>query len=397
MKLDRIINIFVAPLLLWWILMPNLSTGEDWYSRLLECTLTQQDTFFFKSTDSQILAWNESFVLRTYLSCYQINQDSLWIKKAIQHITSITNNMYDIPQNTQAPCWEGYRDGYKGWGTLSHNQYQEHLLHDAYIIIPILRFYLILHQSPNVSSKYSAIFSQFIQTIEKNIIEKWRMNWDDIRTPAVHDGTLEHWSGWFNLPHHQYSAMGTVFCLLSRISRLSNTPLKHQDWDDWYSETAWEMAEFLKSNLKVNTQLGAYYWNYDANGGRIENINQGDITIEFILAAKDNDIVFDDVDIFRLLNALRYRIWNRDKDKPKFYYCVDGTYSEDNGFQMRTWVFFSLLDFDLQEAFDANLKTYINHHPLLKGEIRGGKTSCTIANLAYVLSRKNFFQPKAIH
>ncbi|MBN1352140.1 hypothetical protein JXJ21_22265 [candidate division KSB1 bacterium] len=397
MKLERIFAKFKLQLILCWIIVPCIASGADWYAKLLTCATTQQDTFFYKSTDSQILAWNESFVLRTYLSCYQIEDDSLWIDKAIHHCRTILSNMRDFPEVPQVKTWDGYRDGFSGWGTIRQNRYQELLFHDAIIAIPILRFTLLINQNPATATHYGYAFSEFTRTIEANIIGKWRLHWEDARESSTHDGSLEQWNGWDRLPHHQYAAMGTVFCLLARLVDMPNCPLKHPDWGEWYTQNAFEMANFLKSHLKIDTQLAAYYWDYDLVGSRIENINQGDFTLEFMLAAKENRLVFDDMDLFRLLNTLRFKIWNQDKDNPQFYYCVNGGYSEDSGFQLRTWVFFSLLDLNLQAALHKNLSNYINQNPILNGELRCGKTSCTIANLAYVLKQSRFFQQKAVH
>lgn len=337
----------------------------DWYGKLQECISTRQDTFFLHSNNLQVLAFNESAVLRTFLAAYQIQPDSIWLNRALNHIRIILETpkrKSDINQ-TSAKV----------------NPPPEFL--EASFIIPILRFYLQLIKSPPADPNNLQQLAGFIKIIEQKFLANWK-------TESF------NWEVW---PHHQYAALGTVFCLMYRLTQQPSPPLNHPQWQDWYFSMSLEMATFLKQHLKVDTETAAYYWYFDTAETRIENINQGSTTVEFILAAKENGIVFGDADLFRLLNTLRFKIWNQDETKPEFRYCVDGSYSPDSGFQLQTWVFFGLLDYGLQRALQKNLSTWLTAHPLLQGKLRGGVASCTAANLAFVLHKIKSLRSEPIH
>lgn len=360
--------------LICWCLLPFFwpaavtSQNQLLFAKLTECIHSQQDTFFLHTSDPRVLAFDESAVLRAFLAGYQIRPDSLWLNRTLFHVQSV------FPKPENGKLFSIFDKNASTGQTEPSPEF-----YAASYYVPILRFYLQLAQTPPENLHLRQQFAGLVRSIEKILI-KWKPN-------------KLRWQDW---PHHQYSALGTVFCLMHRLTQLPDPPLNHPEQQEWYL-TSLEMATFLKQHLKVDTQTAAYYWYLDANESRIENINQGNTTVEFILAAKENGIVFDDIDLFRLLNTMRYKIWNQEEVRPEFRYCIDGSYSPDSGYQLQTWVFFGLLDQRLQQALQKNVLTWLNEHPLLQGRLRGGKAACTVANLALIEHKINSTRSEPIH
>jgi hypothetical protein len=179
-------------------LLPDATQSQNnvWYSKLTDCISTHQDTFFLHARDLRVLALDESAVLRTYLAGYQIQPDSIWLNRAIFHIQTIlkaTQNpapdKISTIKNTRQMTAPGTSEPVREF-------------YEACLFIPILRFYLQLIKTPPANPRHLAQFADFVKSIERKTLANWKQR------------TLR-WEEW---PHHQYAALGTVFCLLHRLT-----------------------------------------------------------------------------------------------------------------------------------------------------------------------------------
>jgi hypothetical protein len=88
---------------------PASATGNTWYDKYvaLESSIGGD---YYTSPESGNLAWSESYILRSYLSMYQLTKDTAWLNKFTTHTDTVIANANDN---------DG--DGYLGWDTYTYS------------------------------------------------------------------------------------------------------------------------------------------------------------------------------------------------------------------------------------------------------------------------------------
>lgn len=80
-----------------------LASGNPWYDKYVSFDNARGGDYY-QSTDSGILAWNESYMLNGYLTMYELTGSTSWLNKFTTHADTVVANASD-PDG----------DGYLGW------------------------------------------------------------------------------------------------------------------------------------------------------------------------------------------------------------------------------------------------------------------------------------------
>ncbi|GAB3865004.1 hypothetical protein GCM10029963_76350 [Micromonospora andamanensis] len=90
---------------------PDEARADDdtWYDRYVAMDAAVGDTYY-RSADGAQLAWNESYVLDSYVDVYGLSRDRRWLDKAVTHIDGMIADADDA---------DG--DGYRGWQTARYS------------------------------------------------------------------------------------------------------------------------------------------------------------------------------------------------------------------------------------------------------------------------------------
>jgi hypothetical protein len=88
---------------------PALASGNPWYDKYIALESDIRD-LYYDSNDSALLAWQESYLLRSYINLYQLTRDTDWLDLFTAHADTMLANADDF---------DG--DGYLGWQTYRYS------------------------------------------------------------------------------------------------------------------------------------------------------------------------------------------------------------------------------------------------------------------------------------
>ena len=298
------------------------ASAEDWY-KLFESRYSDPRASLFDGTKHSP-GWTFAYIPRAYLSAYRAKKDTKWLDCLVVRIDNLIDEMRDTPVPGSRVCptgkyWPGYRDGFKGWGTASFGQYDEFMVHDGHVCVPIARFVKTVYGDPALHKKYKAKADHYLKTLEGHIIAKWHANWNAKRGKGV---SLRTWGGWRNLPHNMYLSFGTVLLVLHEVAQLPQYVPANPAFPQFYLREATEMARFFKSKLKYLEKEDAYIWLYMEPESdptpRPEDAGHANLDIEFAIRAYHLRIVSDEKDMRRFANTFISVLWNKDQARPEF-------------------------------------------------------------------------------
>ncbi len=175
------------------------------------------ETRALKNPNSANLAWFEAPILRSYLYLFLATDDTLWLERFVFHADSLLRLMRDVPE--QGTYWQGYQDGFLGWGTTVYDaegRYQEYLVHDAVICLPLARFVRMVYETPGLRQKFLERARVYQLAIEQQVLAKWFQNWAAARGTGEE---MEHFGGWSHLPWNQTLSMGELLMVFRDIQR----------------------------------------------------------------------------------------------------------------------------------------------------------------------------------
>lgn len=334
-------------------------SAEDWY-RVFESRYGNPHAGLFDGTRTSP-GWTYAYIPRSYLSAYRARRDTKWLDCLVVRIDNLIEEMRDtpVPGTPVSPAgeyWPGYKDGFKGWGTASFGQYDEFMVHDGHVCVPIARFVKEVYRNPALYEEYKAKADHYLGILESNIIAKWHANWNTKRGKHVH---LREWGGWRNLPHNQYLAFGTVLLVMHEVAQQPHYATENPDFPQFYLREATGMARFFKSKLKYLEDEDAYVWLYMEPESdptpRSEDVGHANLDIEFAIRAYHLGIIFDRKDMERFANTFVNILWNKDETRPEFRSHVDFKYGAATGRDhLLRWLW-------LYE-FDARIGRLINQH-----------------------------------
>jgi len=309
--------------------MAARALAEDWYEVFASKYGNPRAAWFDGTKCSP--GWTFAYIPRSYLSAYRARKDTKWLDCLVVRIDNLVDEMRDTPVPGSKTCptgkyWPGYKDGFKGWGSASFGQYDEFMVHDGHVCVPIARFVKTVYRDARLHKKYKAKADRYLKTLEGHIIAKWHANWQAKRGKGV---SLRTWGGWRNLPHNMYLGFGTLLLVLHEVAQLPQYAPASPAFPEFYLREATAMARFFKSKLKHLVKEDAYVWLYMEPESdptpRPEDAGHANLDIEFAIRAYHLGIVFDEKDMRRFANTLTKVLWNKDEQRPEFRSHLDLT------------------------------------------------------------------------
>jgi len=294
----------------------------------------------FGSGNSADLAWWESYLLQSYLAMHQATQDQYWLDRFTAHADTMLAVMREAPD--AGSCWPGYMDGFLGWGTTRYDpeaRYQEYLVHDGQICLPVVRFARLVFSTPELRPRYLGRAVRYVRVVEQNIIAKWYAHWHDDRGA---DGCLERFGGWRFLPVNQSLVFGEVLLVMAELAK---SPYYRAAWpalsDGWYSETADLMAAQFKEGLTFRVTDSSYTWKHwpAANPDpRPADLSHANLDISFVREAWAQGRWFDTGDLTRLGSTLVKTMRLDPGTTPALSRFVDGSGGPDRSGHLKDWL-----------------------------------------------------------
>lgn len=286
------------------------------------------------------LAWFESHLLQAYLEMFAATADTSWLDHFVIHTDTIFALMRDAPDTGE--FWPGYRDGFCGWGTSRYDpqhRYQEYLVHDAHICLPVARFIRLIFSEPVLHARFLDRARYYLDRIERNIIAKWFSNWHVNRGNGE---ALSEFGGWRTLPLNQSLVFGELLLVLSNTI---HSPLYQRRCQEvptaFYQETPDSMAQLFWQSLQWQSRYGAYVWSYwpgRTRTDRWEDISHANLDISFAIACQESGTVFSAGDLAAFGNTLTGLMWNGSTQQPRFFSYVNGTGPLDNTCCLAGWL-----------------------------------------------------------
>ncbi len=313
--------------------------AADWYTEFESRYDNPHSGLYHRSKGAP--GWSEAYTLRAYLAMYRAKKDTKWLDYMVVRIDNLIGEMRDVPDWCEE-CWSGYKDGFKGWGTVRYTeQYDEFMVHDGHTCVPMARFVKLVYSDAALHQNYKPKADHYLSALENHIIAKWHANWNANRGT---DGSLREWGGFKHLPHNQYLAFGTLLLVLHEIAQSPHYTPSNPAFPDFYLQEATEMAQFFKDDLRYLQEEDAYLWDYMKDGRR-EDTGHANLDIEFAIRAYHLGIVFDQQDMRRFASTFINVLWNQDEAKPEFRSHVDSQYGSEVGkYHLLRWLW--LYEFD---------------------------------------------------
>lgn len=308
--------------------------------------------------NSAHLAWWESYLLQSYLPMYKATGDDFWLDRFVVHADEVIRVAQDVPGSGE--YWPGYRDGFLGWGTTRYDpqgRYQEYLVHDGRICLPIVRFVRTVYEQSALHDRYLRRAQRYLAFVEKNVVVKWYRSMYSDRGAGE---DLERFGGWRNLPLNQFLTFGEALLVLADIARMPEYEKSDAALPDrFYAETAEAMAALFKSSLLYRATDDAYVWRQSlAPGAAWDDLSHGDLCVSFVHEAYRQELVFSQSDMRRFANCLVRTMRQLDNDQPGFCRLVNGTGGLDRIGNLRHWLL--LAEFEptvraaVEQAYRAN-------------------------------------------
>jgi hypothetical protein len=290
------------------------------------------------ASSSAVLAWWESYLLQAYLPMYKLTGDGYWLDRFVTHADAMFRVARDTPEADE--FWPGYRDSFLGWGTTRYEptgRYQEYMVHDGRICLPVVRFIRMVYQNPALHDRYLRRARHYLTFIEQNVIAKWHQNLDADRGSGE---DLEHFGGWLSLPLNQFLSFGEVLLVLADVARLPEYEKAYLGLPDrFYVETAEAMAARFKGSLLYRTEDDAFIWRQSPGADAPwEDISHADLCISFALEAHRQGRVFSGADMKRFGHGLVRTMRRLSGDQPGFCRLVNGTGGLDRIGNLRHWL-----------------------------------------------------------
>ncbi len=325
-----------------WVLVvvmaaPGLLGAADWAEQFRAWHGANEFRCIGQSNSAH-LAWWESYLLQSYLPMYKATGDWFWLDRFVAHTDAMLGAARDVPVSGE--YWPGYLDGFDGWGTTRYDpqgRYQEYLVHDSRICLPVVRFIRMVYEQPTLYDRYQKRAKYYLAFIEENIIAKWCRNLHAERGAGE---DLEHFGGWRNLPLNQFLSFGEVLLVLADISQMPEYERSSAELPDrFYVETAQAMADLFKGSLLYRAEDDAYVWRQAATSGATwEDLSHGDLCVSFALEAYRQERAFSQPDMERLAHCLSRTMRRLTNDQPGFCRLVNGTGGLDRIGNLRHWL-----------------------------------------------------------
>ena len=291
------------------------------------------------SANSANLAWFESHLLQGTLAEYEATHDTVWLDRFTLHADAMFASMSDVPDSGR--FWPGYRDRFLGWGTTRYDaahHYQEYMVHDGFICLPVARFIRLVYSTPELRDRYLKPARRYQATIEKNIVAKWFRNWNARRGPG---DDLKTYGGWRNLPLNMFLAFGELLLVFSDIRQSPSYVCAAPEVPgSFYTAVPDSMAHVFMASLHGDPATAAWTWSYwpvTVADTLPEDLSHANLDISFALEASRHGIVFTPGDMKRFANTFTRLVWNGSSALPRFSSHVNGL-GRDSLLYLTDWV-----------------------------------------------------------
>ena len=282
-----------------------------------------------KNPKGESFCWHAASGMGTFVNMYEATEDKSWLDYGIRYYDLIVGNLGTGP------------DGYKGWiGPYMYDRQYWCDVHvgDAILWRGILDFAVLALGNESLKAEYGEKARGYVGLAQKHCIEKWdsRGTWREDGFYGAYvsydryldPGDVSAWKHGgevrgsnISLPFNKQNDMAQVCILLYRITGedfyreraekiFGRMKRCFQYFDDHYVWNYWEPFGLWDIDRENNTPrhwVGVHpYRNYQA--GEVDQIAD----------AYHSGIVFEELDIKRIINTNLNIMWNGDREHPRF-------------------------------------------------------------------------------
>lgn len=307
----------------------SVSSGNLWYDKFV----TYENSVggaYYNSTNGATLGWSESYMLRSYVTLYELTKNVAWLNKLTTHVDAIIGNATDLGS-----------DGYLDWGSTSYGDggNYPYLVFDGLIGLPIAQFIRLVNDNPTTLSAYATKATTYRSFIETEIVPKWTNSSSYMGNCWVQ---LSSSTGYFKEPTTFNSLPSAVF---NPLPYNMMAPYAEMLWTMYdvngntsYRDKANHIVQYFKNGLTTNG-TGYKWWYCNISNPHIEDTSHGNLDVEMAIESFNRGGTITGTHIAGLSNTLTNIMWNQSTTAPLVKDKVDGTGTTYNYTKLLTgWV-----------------------------------------------------------
>lgn len=285
---------------------------------------------FKTSPGGESFCWHASAEMHQYVANYKLSKNTEWLDEGIKYFDWLISRMLTDP------------DGYRGWiGIYDYNRkyWGDAIVGDALLLSGMLEFSVLVMEDKSLQDKYLEKAKSYVKVAERDFFEKWDHKgcwYDDapfgsyiFSTKYLKPDNLKEWAyitkgsnAGVSLPFNMQADAAELLLLMhkatgekkywDRAQTIYYTGKSHfQYFDNHYCWNYWEPltpADVDLARNNVNLWVGVHEWRSGYQAGEAGKI----------VYAYHHGIVFDKLDIQRILNTNLKVMWNGDKQNPVY-------------------------------------------------------------------------------
>ena len=292
------------------------STGNLWYDRFVTYE-SVSGSAYYNNTNAGVLGWQESYMLRSYVTMYELTKDTGWLTKLTTHADAIIANATDLGG-----------DGYLDWGSTSYGDggNYPYLVFDGLISLGMAQFIRLVDRDPVGLSAFASKANSYQNFIEDEIVPKWVSSssytgncWVQLssstgyfREPFTFDSFSS--SSVFNpLPYNMMAPYAEMLWTMYDVN--GNTS---------YRDKANHMVQYFKNGLTANG-TGYKWWYCNIASPHYEDTSHGNLTVSMAIESYNRGGTISGSHIAGLSNTFTTYMWNQSLSSPLVKDYVDGT------------------------------------------------------------------------
>lgn len=254
----------------------------------LEAASVDVETWKTFTNEHGSLAWGTSYLLEAYLDMYEATKSPSYLNKFIILANALANQ---TDARRELADYKGRKR--VGWGAVAYSKAGERvvwLVHTGMIAYPLVRFALIVSQTPSLNLFLSEAvhLRRLAEAALREFDGQWRYDPSNGVGHYVFEDSepLKKSAGpGTPVPFNQQLAAGRTFIVLWKLTG-----------DSVYQQKAEGMAQHFKRHLRVDS-TGAYEWDHWYGKGLVlhgsrEDISHGAIDLNFVVEAARHSFGF---------------------------------------------------------------------------------------------------------
>jgi len=304
-----------------------LSARHNWDSYLTKY-LNPTDSTRKPQYDASYLAWGTAYQLQARLAMFEATREARHLEYLLSSGETIFAHRAD---RLQPPLRDDVRDVIApAWVSYAYTQPRWYAWfgHAGMITYPLAGAIRHVKSDPSLEATHGARAA----ALAADMVETLDFFEPDYRTVAgTNEGYYHNSYGGGELPFNLYNATGRTYIALWRATGQQR-----------FRERAEALARHMKAELTAVDDR--YRWRYATYrpGGSAEDFSHAGINVNFMIDAYEAGIVFDDTDMQRLANTLRYVSRGTDG----FTVNIDGSGGLDDSYSMQAGRWMRLAHFD---------------------------------------------------